>query len=866
MRLARSAVAVLSVLTVVGCAAPAVPDEAPGDGGTVDTAVDRCPGFDDSIDTDGDGIPDGCDEVAAELWAGLGGSDFGPWSTFVRWGSAAGAGISVTGPRPLSIGAVVVGEAGSAYSSSIALDGSGRPVIAYTFMDTDPRIRVKRFDGSAWVDVGAPLGFLWCAYPQIAVAPDGNPVVAWTQIQGLGAEVVVARFDGASWVTLPALRPSGTVWAAEYHGDPALALDAAGRPVIAWSRRNHQAMVTTLAVARFNGTAWVDVGGSSTAGIYSGNASYSYRASVALDGAGHPVVAWAAGPEIYVKRFDGSAWGELGTGSASGGGISDNAGVSGTPQLALDALGRPTVAWKDDTSGVPEIYVKQFDGSAWAEVGTGAASGVGISASVGTGADFPRLALDGADLPVVAWADGSNGAHEIFAKRFDGTRWVEVADGAASGGGMSGDPFASTAPAIAVDAAGGLVVSWTDSRRRSGGREILVKRLDGTAWAEVGSATAVGGALSDSPGHSSQPTLGADASGQPIVSYLDDSSGGGRLVVARFDGAAWSRRDVGGPRAPFFGGSVAFDAAGEPVVAWSERYNNLGHNQIMVSRYDGSAWVEVGAGSMVNGGISNSTRSGSLGASCPALALDPAGFPVVAYIDDKTGSFKLHVSRFDGTGWVSLGVVADGRNCPTVAVDASGVPTVAWVTPAATVGVARYQGGAWVGLGSGLGSGTGPSTHAPKLVLDGSGAPVVAWLGSGWELHVKRFDGSAWSNVGAGSVTGRTLPNRFDVGFNVVDPVPFSMALRGANPVITWHDRSSGNDEVYVRHFDGAAWADLGTGSSAGGGVSNSQLDSMTPGVVIADGRPCVAWVEEAASKTEIVLRCANIQPTIFAR
>jgi len=60
-----------------------------------------------------------------------------------------------------------------------------------------------------------------------------------------------------------------------------------------------------------------------------------------------------------VRRWDGSSWEEVGAGSASGGGISDNSGWSGAPSVTITPGGMPYVAWSDYSYGDAEIYVRR---------------------------------------------------------------------------------------------------------------------------------------------------------------------------------------------------------------------------------------------------------------------------------------------------------------------------------------------------------------------------------------------------------------------------------------------------------------------------------------------------------------------------
>ena len=76
--------------------------------------------------------------------------------------------------------------------------------------------------------------------------------------------------------------------------------------------------------------------------------------------------------EIFVRRWNGSFWEEIGGASASGGGISNNNGESADPVLAAAADGTIFVAWSDDSAGDSEIYIRKYsDALGWTDVGFG---------------------------------------------------------------------------------------------------------------------------------------------------------------------------------------------------------------------------------------------------------------------------------------------------------------------------------------------------------------------------------------------------------------------------------------------------------------------------------------------------------------
>ena len=194
---------------------------------------------------------------------------------------------------------------------------------------------------------------------------------------------------------------------------------------------------------------------------------------IAVGHDGNPIVCWSdygrGNWEIYVRRWDGSAWVEIGKGSASGGGIGGNAGDSSDPRIAIDGKGRPLICWHDDTAGNDEVYVKTWDGSSWIEVGMDSASGGGISNDRRSSL-HPDVAVGSDGNPVVCWTSG-----EVYVKRWDGSSWIEVGMGSASGGGISDNKEVSGSPVIAIDGCGDPVIAFWNGTS-AGDHEIYVKK------------------------------------------------------------------------------------------------------------------------------------------------------------------------------------------------------------------------------------------------------------------------------------------------------------------------------------------------------------------------------------------------------
>jgi len=393
-----------------------------------------------------------------------------------------------------------------------------------------------------------------------------------------------------------------------------------------------------------SGSAWVEIGkGSASGGGISDTSGGSLEPSLALDSSDNPVVAWcdetSGNKEIYVKRWDGSAWVEIGAGSASGGGISNNSGDSLGPSLALDSSDNPVVAWADDSSGTYQIYMKRWNGSSWVDYGPSSS----ISHTSGD-SEYPSLALDSSDYPLVAWHDGTQGSGntEIYLKRWDGNSWEEMG-GSASGGGISNTSGRSKDCSLGLDSSDNPIVAWHDDNYRP--EEIYLKRWDGNSWEEMG-GSASGGGISNTSGFSQHPSLDIDSLDYPVVAWFDDISGNWEVYIRRWNGSSWVdiAGSASGGRITALGEdstrpSLVLDSSDYPAVAWSNFTS--GDDEIYFKRWDGSSWVEL-AGSATGGGISDN----SLHSRRPSLALDSSGNPVVAWRDKSSGNVEIYIKRW----------------------------------------------------------------------------------------------------------------------------------------------------------------------------------------------------------------------------
>lgn len=395
---------------------------------------------------------------------------------------------------------------------------------------------------------------------------------------------------------------------------------------------------------------WYEVGsGSASGGGISANAGESKYQWVAAAPNGDIYLTWhdntSGDYEIYVKRWVMGSWQEVGAGSASGGGISQNSGVSNNPVVDVSEAGIPYITWHDNSSGDDEIYVRRWNGSAWVEVGAGSATGGGISNNAGE-SGWPVIAIAPDETPYITWHDSTSGNYEVYVRRWNGSSWEVVGAGSASGGGISNNAGMSWFQSLAINQSNTPYISWQDDT--SGDFEIYVRRWNGSNWVEVGANSASSGGISNNSGGSYASSIAINPSSQnPLITWQDDSAGDLEIYVRQWNGSNWV--EVGSGSAS--GGGIsnnsdlsgnpasAFDSDGTPYVTWWD--DSGGNREIYIRRWNGASWDEVGTSSASGGGISN--NSGVSGD--PTIDVAPDGLIYVAWFDDSSGDFEIYIKR-----------------------------------------------------------------------------------------------------------------------------------------------------------------------------------------------------------------------------
>lgn len=308
---------------------------------------------------------------------------------------------------------------------AVAMDPNGDFVVAWQSYlpgqdGSDAGVLARRYDAAGNPGPTVPVN-AWTtgAQAQASVAMDagGNFVVVWQSNgqDGSGQGVFARRFDSASVA-------QGTDIAVNVatigdQGFPAVATDAAGDFLVAWSAGNNQdGNGEGIFARRFNSA------GAATSGEMRVNTTTQggqYEAHAAMDAAGDlSVVTWTgpdgSGDGVFAQRLSASV-------RRVGPELPVDVTTSGWTYLstvAMDASGGFAIAWTSEAYGV---LMRPFDAQ-------GAPLAAPFPVKATNGVPIADIGMDADGDAVVAWSeyevDGSN--YGIAARRYRGSETVDL--------------------------------------------------------------------------------------------------------------------------------------------------------------------------------------------------------------------------------------------------------------------------------------------------------------------------------------------------------------------------------------------------------------------------------------------------------
>jgi len=377
----------------------------------------------------------------------------------------------------------------------------------------------------------------------------------------------------------------------------------------------------------------------------------------------------------------------------------------------------------------------------------------------------PAIAMDADGDFVVVWEsinqDGSS--YGVYAQRYN-------ASGVAQGGEFRVNTFTTgnqQAPAVAMDASGDFVVTW-----RGNGLDdsngIYAQRYSATGVAQ-GTEFLVN---TETSNLQTEPAIAIDADGDFVVTWSGYGPflEGYEIYAQRYNASGVAQGSefqvntvvIDNQTVP----TVAMDADGDFVVAWQSYYQDGDSDGIYAQRYNRTG-TSVGSEFKVNTFTTNRQRA-------PAIALDADGDFVVAWHSAQDGSgYGVYAQRYNASG-VALGgefrvnsYTTNTQSMPTIAMDADGDFVVSWSSSGQDgndygVYAQRYSA---TGLAQGAEFKANTFTTlrqlASAVALDADGDFAITWSsasqdGAGTGIYAQRYQADTLTPSLAVTTSGAT--------------------------------------------------------------------------------------------------------------
>ncbi|MBU0679071.1 MAG: hypothetical protein KJ626_13255 [Verrucomicrobia bacterium] len=482
---------------------------------------------------------------------------------------------------------------------------------------------------------------------------------------------------------------------------PKMALTGDGDPVRAYAKTNTLG-VSQIYVQEWNGgygdiatqqgqwlrltNSWVELEGTVAGEGVSSSTNNSVSPSVAVDGS-TVYVAWTeqiSAPNqpnhIFVKKYNGAEWVELG-GSASGNGVSGNSTNDAGMAVIRIIGGKPTVLWRQtklDGGTIYRMYLKQWNGTQWVQL-AGSASGTGIpGATLATQPDM--VDLNG--YPAVTWQELSNLL--IRNRYFNGAAWISLPD-AGNGPYLTSPDLDEYNGTLYLSWVQYPVYSYPDCMRK----QVFAARYTGT-WTALGSSMTACEGLSVSTNSARDPgssSISVNFRGEVVAAWQGGTNGHTAVQAKKWAGGSWY--GIGTPNSAGYNG-IETNAAlrvnpqvdhygGEPLITFEasgsvQTYIRVGDRT--APAFDGlktATGTNTGVLLTWNQAIDDVTASSNIAyhvyrttASVPCSSTNPC------VVEDVFDTGTLVVITNGATSYLVTGL-ANGRYCFGVrAADAGG--------------------------------------------------------------------------------------------------------------------------------------------------------------------------------------------------
>ena len=390
------------------------------------------------------------------------------------------------------------------------------------------------------------------------------------------------------------------------------------------------------------------------------------EARVVSDGNGGAFIVWEDtrnNLDVYAQHVD--AWGNA-LWTTDGVRLSPVAANQFDPAAVSDGAGGVIIAWEDAAGGQP-IVAQRLDADGnllWGANGT-------VVSTAASGPARISLVADGQGGAVVCWNEFRNGNWDIFGQHLDSS-------GTPTWGGadvvVCDDPGFQDVFEMTTDDAGGAILAWEDTRNGQGD-DVYAQRLDATGTRVWSPANGVD--VATEVNNQSAPQVAPDGQGGVIIVWQDQRAGTFAIYGQRINdqGAAeWLGADgmaINNLTDVKTNIDVVSDGALGAILSWRDTREPNGDIYAQRVTATGSFLWTV-QGELVCSSLYNQNS--------PVLVADGNGGAVIAWRDNRNlASTDIYAQRMDGSGspvWTANGIplstAAGDENLPVIASDGAG--------------------------------------------------------------------------------------------------------------------------------------------------------------------------------------------------
>lgn len=646
---------------------------------------------------------------------------------------------------------------GEGYNPVLAFDNSGNLYVAYNDVSRSWKTSIIKYNGTSWQNHATGIGDT--SYSRVGFEIDNSNNLFFVCKNDSNKLVVQKKTPSGGWMTLT----DGNLET----NDVDLVIErSTGIPYIVSNDRNSNKAV----VLKYTGS-WESVGG---------NASETYAPNVKIDidSQGVPYITYSYSSSIYVRKFNGASWENVGT-------LHDSAN---SPNIVFGSNDTLHICYKAASSPY-KLSAKKFNGSSWQDLGSSNfTGGNSVYAAMTSG----MVGFE--DAFYVFYRDEANGGQGTV------MRYI-----------VPNNPptLDFTEPNGLMDRAGAsFEIKWTDEDELDDASIALYYDADSTG--SDGTLIVENLSEDDETDAYTWDTNAVADGDYYIYAILDDGKNdpvtvySSNVVTVDHSGAVndW---EVVGERG-FTPDVVSYtDMAVDSNGVIYFAYKNNTTDKVNVWKFTDSSWELVGVADF------------SLGAAEDiSIVIDSMNVPYISYTD-ATRSYKATVEKFNGSAWEVVGSrgfseVSARHNhldCDDSDTLYIGYPDSGY---SGKLTIKKLNGSDWETLGS-RGISTGQMWKKPSFDFDSDNMLYVAYvdLDISKKGVVRRFNGSSWELVGLDGLTP-------------ADSLEIAITIDSSDiPYVIYSDGSNGGKAI-VQKFNGLDWETVGTAGFSEGEIKEANI------------------------------------------